>query len=72
MANFLTIRTQVEIANQNASSMLTTIRDFMNAKAPGGDDLTLGQKTTLRTNFLASLKAVEDEVVAIRTELTVV
>ena len=67
--NFANIQTQAAIINQNGSALLIAVRDFLAAKAPGGDDLTVGQKTTLRTNFLAALKAVEDAAKTIRVEL---
>ncbi len=69
MPNFGNIATQAETLNQQASALVLAIRAFQNARAPGGDALTPGQRATLHTNFVAALTAVEIASAAIRTEL---
>ena len=69
MPNFETIAARAETLNQAASTLVLAIRAFRDARAPGGDALTSGQRTTLRTNFAAALTSVEQAAAAIRTEL---
>lgn len=65
----LAILAQWEILNNKGSEGLVAARNYVHAKAPGGDELTESQRDTLLKKFIVALAAIEEAASLIRAEL---